>query len=150
MKIHPLSVKPNITLFLENRNSPIDQTSPSKLLRLPHVFAKVLELPFPSHADVMVQDTPNSVKFTVEIENFEFFGGRDSMRAHVVEIYCGITKVVIRNVETAVLLMKNARIDVWRYRLPAAAQPELTTAGVLNGKLVVTVPKSGDFRVLRT
>lgn len=66
------------------------------------------------------------------------------------EIFPGITKVVIGIGEIGDLgLVDKVRVDVWRYRLPAVARPELATAVFLNGEIVVTVPKSGDFRVLR-
>lgn len=67
----------------------------------------------------------------------------------MVESYPGMTKVVIRDEEVGDLLGEKIRVGVWRCRLPAVALPEMTTAVVVDGEIVVTVPKSGDFRVLR-
>uniref|UniRef100_A0A175YPS7 Uncharacterized protein n=1 Tax=Daucus carota subsp. sativus TaxID=79200 RepID=A0A175YPS7_DAUCS len=144
MKVHPLSTKRNTT-FLGNRDSPIDQTAPRKLRRLPHVFGKVLELPFPSDADVAVDESPNSISFVAGIENSGFSGAGKRVRAHAVEIYPGITKVVVRNGKVGDLLGEKIRDDVWRCRLPAAALTGLATAAIVDGELVVTVPKSRGF-----
>ncbi|KAL1806526.1 hypothetical protein ACET3Z_029594 [Daucus carota] len=145
MKVHPLSTKRNTT-FLGNRDSPIDQTAPRKLRRLPHVFGKVLELPFPSDADVAVDESPNSINFVAGIENSDFSGAGKSVRAHAVEIYPGITKVVVvRDGKVGDLVGEKIGVDVWRCRLPAAALTGLATAAIVDGELVVTVPKSRGF-----
>lgn len=60
-----------------------------------------------------------------------------------------MTKIVIRSGEIGDLLLEQLKVDVWRFRLPATARPELATAVVVDGELIVTVPKStggGEFR----
>ncbi|KAL8121756.1 uncharacterized protein LOC141661110 [Apium graveolens] len=148
MRVLPLSTKRNVT-FLNDHNSPMDQTNSRKLRRLPHVFGKVLQLPFRADADVIIEDMADAIRFIAEIEDFDFSGARNDVRAHAVEIHPGITKIVIRNGEMGELLVDQLRVDVWRYRLPAVALPELATAVFVNGELIVTVPKSEEFGVLR-
>ncbi|KAK1390551.1 Nodulin 22 [Heracleum sosnowskyi] len=148
MKVIPLSTKRNVT-FLNDHNSPMDQRESRKLRRLPHVFGKVLQLPFRSDADVIIEDTADAIRFIAEIEDLDFSGAQNNVRAHAVEIHPGITKIVIRNGEMGELLVDQLSFDVWRYRLPAVAMPELVTAVFANGELIVTVPKSEEFGVLR-
>lgn len=144
MRVLPLSTKRNLTLILNDHNPPMDQSGPRKLRRLPHVFGKVLQLPFRSDADVIIEDSPDAIRFIAEIEEFDFSGARNNVRAHAVEIHPGVTKIVIRNGEMGELLVDQLRVDVWRYRLPAVALPELVTAVFVDGELIVTVPKSNQ------
>ncbi|XP_059291179.1 uncharacterized protein LOC132044687 [Lycium ferocissimum] len=122
-----------------------------KLRKLPHVFGKVLELPIPSDADVEVEETPEFFRFVVEIieqhgENIR------NVRAEAVEIHPGVTKIVVRNgVKSGggkgeLLLLEQLKVDTWRFRLPAWAQPELATAVFADGELIVTVPKGVSGR----
>ncbi|XP_057517512.1 uncharacterized protein LOC130798507 [Amaranthus tricolor] len=136
MKVHPVPKKRNITVSVT--------TSPScrgqkKLRRLPHIFPKVLELPFCSDADVDIQETVDFLKFTV----FDTDMGSDVV-ADAVEIYPGVTKLVVRrsnSVDADVVAMTGLEIDLWRFRLPECTRPELATATYDGGDLVVVVPK---------
>lgn len=148
MRVLPLSTKRNVT-FLNDHNSPMDQPGSRKLRRLPHVFGKVLQLPFRSDADVLIEDTDDAIRFIAEIEDFDLSGAQNNVRAHAVEIHPGVTKIVIRNGEMGELLVNELMVDVWRYRLPPVALPELVTAVFVNGELIVTVPKSEELGVLR-
>lgn len=121
----------------------------------PHVFGKVLELPFRSDADVAVEEGPEFFRFVAEME-FDN-GGAGGVRVQAVEIHAGITKIVVRNgtgdggvaggVEE--LLLEELKVDTWRFRLPATTKPELATAVFVDGELIVTVPKAelggGEF-----
>lgn len=125
-----------------------------KLRKLPHVFGKVLELPFRSDADVAVEEGPEFFRFVAEME-FEDGGGggggEGGVRVQAVEIHTGITKIVVRNgagdggvaggIEE--LLLEELKVDTWRFRLPATTKPELATAVFVDGELIVTVPKAG-------
>ncbi|OIW06739.1 hypothetical protein TanjilG_11464 [Lupinus angustifolius] len=127
----------------------------NKLWRLPHVFANMLELPFHSHDDVSIEDSPRFLRFTASCNNNMnlFNANAGGVRAHIIQILPGITKIVIKGMDgsdvTVAALQHHQhlgrRVDIWRFRLPAWTRPELVTAVCSGGKLVVTVPKSkGD------
>lgn len=114
--------------------------APSRLQKLPHVFAKVLQLPFHSDAEVSVQETSESFLFTATTDDMSL----QNVRAHVIEIYPGVMKVVIREMEGGGddFLLDEYELDLWRFRLPASSRPEMATAKCFAGELVITVPKS--------
>lgn len=142
---HPLTMpaKRNLSLSPPSpslSSPPMAAPRNKKLRRLPHVFSKVLELPFDSEADVSVEDRPDCLRFLADGESF--YG---EVRTHVVEVHPGVTKVVIRRRESGShqLSVDNLELNLWRFRLPAVALPEMATAAFSGGKLVVTVPKNG-------
>ncbi|XP_059625887.1 uncharacterized protein LOC132268961 [Cornus florida] len=137
MKIHPAPNNRNITLLYDIGSLACRQR---KLRRLPHIFAKVLELPFHSDADVLVEEASDFFRFVVTTDDI----GED-IRAHTIEIYPGVTKIVIRGTNVLDLSMDELEIDYWRFRLPASTLPEFATAEYIHGELVVTVPKNGNF-----
>ncbi|KAI3678350.1 hypothetical protein L6452_37638 [Arctium lappa] len=113
-----------------------------KLRRLPHVFSKVLELPLRSNADVFIEDRSDCFRFRAKIEDDAFSG--EVVKAHAVKIHPEVTKIVVRGGNgggEVELLLEKLEVDMWRFRLPAMARPELATAVVLGGELIVTVPK---------
>ncbi|KAK6254927.1 hypothetical protein SCA6_016232 [Theobroma cacao] len=119
--------------------------SHKKLRRLPHIFSRVLELPFRSDADVAVEESPDCFKFVAETD------GRigDVVRAHTVEIHPGVTKIVIRsNSLVDFSLLDDLELDMWRFRLPETTRPELASAVYEDGELIVTVPKGGEVENL--
>ncbi|XP_062108325.1 uncharacterized protein LOC133819165 [Humulus lupulus] len=142
MKVHPMPKKRNITIHYEINNRR-DLTSESraglahkKLRRLPHVFSRVLELPFRSDADVSVEESADFFRFVAETEGF----GVD-VRAHTVEIHPGVTKIVVRESGSTELPLDELELDMWRFRLPETTRPELASAVFVDGELIVTVPK---------
>ncbi|XP_016472957.1 uncharacterized protein LOC107794912 [Nicotiana tabacum] len=143
MKVHPIPIrKRNITL---RNDIVLSAFSQKKLRRLPHIFAKVLELPFHSDADVSIQETSDSFRFVIPTDADDVGLGRN-IAAHIVEIYPGVTKIVVRgdNVFDTSLSLSGLEPDLWRFRLPAETSPELATAAFSDGELVVTVPKGSD------
>lgn len=129
----------------------MERNSHKKLRKLPHVFGKVLELPFRSDADVAVDESPDSFRFAVKTKA----GGGSAageVRAHAVEIHPGVIKIVVRNDQKVCrggcveLFLDKLELDTWRFRLPPSTLPELATAAFVDGKLVVTVPKGGSRR----
>ncbi|KAL2935699.1 17.7 kDa class I heat shock protein [Bienertia sinuspersici] len=144
MKVHPAPKKRNITLRYEIA-SPSSPTTPcrgqKKLRRLPHIFAKVLELPFCSDADVAIEESVNSFKFTV----FDTDVASDVV-ADTVEIHPGVTKIVVRSNSVADVAMTEFELDLWRFRLPECTRPDLATATYAGGDLVVVVPKGEEQR----
>ncbi|KAM7521607.1 hypothetical protein LguiA_011509 [Lonicera macranthoides] len=134
MKVHPQPApsRRNITL----RYDVASTLSQKKLRRLPHIFAKVLELPFQSDADVSVEETADSLRFVAITDDIG-----DDIRTDTIEIYPGVTKIVIKGTNIFDLSMDELELDVWRFRLPATTLPELASAGYSDGELVVTVPK---------
>ncbi|KAL3507885.1 hypothetical protein ACH5RR_033267 [Cinchona calisaya] len=115
-----------------------------KLRKLPHVFSKVLELPFRSDDDVVVEESLENIRFVAKIE----VDGNDfvnEVRILAVEIHPGVTKIVVRKDEGKLeLLLDQLNMDTWRFRLPRSAQPDLASAVFVNGELIVTVPKSNS------
>lgn len=113
-----------------------------KLRRLPHVFSRVLELPFCSDADVSVQEAPDCFRFVAETEEEEEDIG--NVEAHTVEIHPGVTKIVVRVGGSSTISLDELDLDIWRFRLPDSTRPDLATAVFLHGELIVTVPKDED------
>ncbi|KAK4732368.1 hypothetical protein R3W88_025356 [Solanum pinnatisectum] len=165
MRVHPMSLKRNIA-SREGIGSGSDSDSEQreqilaamegnpmkKLRKLPHVFGKVLELPFRSDADVAVEEGPEFFRFVAVMEFDDGgSGGAGGVRVQAVEIHTGITKIVVRNgvgdggvaggIEE--LLLEELKVDTWRFRLPATTMPEQATAVFVDGELIVTVPKAG-------
>ncbi|KAI4349494.1 hypothetical protein L6164_010077 [Bauhinia variegata] len=140
IKINPSANNRN----MRSQHAVVSTTSTTKKLwKLPHVFAKVLELPFRSDDDVSVEETPHSFRFIAYANNINISNG---VRAHAIEILPGMTKIVIKGMDGADLQQSQFQpLDLWRFRLPAWTRPEMTTAVYSAGKLVVTVPKSLDY-----
>ncbi|XP_022138665.1 uncharacterized protein LOC111009769 [Momordica charantia] len=143
-KVHPVPNSQNITVQYNpnGRNSRFRAQaflglSPKKLQRLPHVFSRVLELPFRSDADVSISENRNCFRFVAETE-----GISQEFRAHTVQIHPGVIKVVVRQIRPLELWLDESEIDAWRFRLPETTRPELATAKFAGGKLIVTVPKT--------
>ncbi|GER24844.1 17.7 kDa class I heat shock protein [Striga asiatica] len=139
MKVHPMPrMRGNLTLRYDVASA-LAQASgcrQKKLRRLPHIFAKVLELPFRSDADVSIDETPGSLRFTAATDDI---GG--GVWADAIEIHPGVTKIVVRGGGVADLSGTELELDLWRFRLPASTRPELASAAYDDGELVVTVPK---------
>lgn len=145
MKVHPVSMKRSLAIRDENQTLMTGNAS-KKLRRLPHVFSKVLELPFSSQADVLIEESSDCLRFIAEIEGGDGVGGE--VKAHAVEILPGVTKIVVRRGggggrERVELLLDKLEVDAWRFRLPPTARPELARAVIVGGELIVTVPKRG-------
>ncbi|KAI3668149.1 hypothetical protein L6452_43226 [Arctium lappa] len=145
MKVHPAPNRRNITVrydFGSQSNAAAATCRQKKLRRLPHIFAKVLELPFYADADVSVEETSDSLIFVVDTDD----GIGTDIAAHTIEIYPGVTKVVVRGTrggggDSGGGGVNELEVDLWRFRLPESTQPELATAAFSDGELVVTVPK---------
>nr|KYP61797.1 hypothetical protein KK1_016308 [Cajanus cajan] len=108
------------------------------LRRLPHVFTTVLELPFRADAHVSVHESPHCFRFTAETDAV------GHVQAHSVQIHPGLTKLVVRESASLHFALHEFDLDVWRIRLPDSTRPELATAVLNAGELVVTVPKKGQ------
>ncbi|CAJ2630218.1 uncharacterized protein LOC123902594 [Trifolium pratense] len=147
MKIHPVPRKRNITIqFGTDGGNPSSEAqallgiSGKKLRRLPHVFSRVLELPFRSDADVAVEEAPDCFRFVAETD------GIGEVRTHTVEIHPGVVKIVVRDGESLELSLDQLELDMWRFRLPDSTLPELASAVFVDGELIVTVPKGHDLQ----
>ncbi|XP_038704717.1 uncharacterized protein LOC120000661 [Tripterygium wilfordii] len=140
MKVHPLPKKRNnITIGYHNHISanPSSVGSNKKLRRLPHIFSRILELPFRSDAEVSIEESDDCFRFVAETE----YIGRD-VRAQAIEIHPGVTKVVVRpNGYVEFSLIDDLELDMWRFRLPDSTRPELASAEWADGELILTVPK---------
>ncbi|KAJ1287922.1 hypothetical protein BS78_02G048000 [Paspalum vaginatum] len=141
MRVHPAPRKRTIAV---QRCAAAGALGGKKLRRLPHIFAKVLELPFAADADVAVEEDAAALRFVAAaVDGFSPAGAR----AHAVEIHPGVTKVVVRGLSSggggdddddAAAAFE---LDRWRFRLPPCTRPAMATATYAEGELVVTVPK---------
>jgi hypothetical protein len=137
MKVHPLPKKRNITIQFYPLTSSAGGSQNKKLRRLPHIFSRILELPFRSDADVSVEENPDCFRFVAETDD-----NIGDMRAHTVEIHPGVIKIVIRpNGYLELSSLDDLELDMWRFRLPETTRPELASAVLADGELIVTVPK---------
>ncbi|KAG6645215.1 uncharacterized protein LOC122274454 [Carya illinoinensis] len=136
MKVPSILSKRNIASQYEDASK--------KLRRLPHVFARVLELPIHSSADVSVEETSDSFRFTAATPaNTDHTTIAGDVRAHTIKIFPGVTKIVIRGVGSPFL--DELKFDLWRFRLPASTRLDMASARYSSGgELVVTVPKGLD------
>ncbi|KAI3980954.1 hypothetical protein MKX01_025519 [Papaver californicum] len=140
MKVHPLPKKR--TFSYNSTETQRLMSRQKKLHKLPHVFSKVLELPFHSDTDVIVEETSSCFRFIVKTD--DDFG--DDVMAHKIDILPGVTKIVISragggNNNLVEFSLGDFEIDLWRFRLPSSTKPELANAVYVLGQLVVTVPK---------
>ncbi|KAK4425664.1 hypothetical protein Salat_1760400 [Sesamum alatum] len=151
MRLQPTANKRSITIH-DGRDfhySQMEGNAQKKLRKLPHVFSKVLELPFRSDADVNVEERPDFFRFVAEIK---VDGQSGHVRAHAVEIHPGVIKIVVRDDHKPKrgggvdLFLDKLEVDMWRFRLPSSARPELAKAAFVAGVLIVTVPKGGPSR----
>ncbi|XP_061376175.1 uncharacterized protein LOC133318200 [Gastrolobium bilobum] len=147
MKVHPVPRKRNIKIqFGMDGRNPMSEAEAEALLgiagkklrRLPHVFSRVLELPFRSDADVAVEEAADCFRFVAETD------GIGDVRAHTVEIHPGVTKIVVRDGGSVEFKLDQLELDMWRFRLPESTRPELASAVFADGELIVTVPKGHD------
>ncbi|XP_044484302.1 uncharacterized protein LOC123210143 [Mangifera indica] len=152
MKVYPVPTKKrnNITIqYYGNNNNNLRNPQNlsigfhKKLRRLPHIFTRVLELPFRSDADVAVEEKPDCFKFVAETDGF------GEVRAHMIQIHPGVTKIVVRpNGSVQLSSLDELELDMWRFRLPETTRPELASAVYVDGELIVTVPKGGGLESL--
>ncbi|XP_075507228.1 uncharacterized protein LOC142543711 [Primulina tabacum] len=138
MKVHPVPRQRNATLRYDVASllAQANSCRQKKLRRLPHIFEKVLELPFHADADVTIEETPDSLIFAAVTD--EITG---DVRADAIEIYPGVTKILIRGNVVVDFPGTEFELDLWRFRLPESTRPELASAVYYDGELVVTVPK---------
>ncbi|CAA7040056.1 unnamed protein product [Microthlaspi erraticum] len=136
MKVHALPSQGNNILI---HHHPTREPG-KKLRRLPHIFSRVLELPLSSDADVSVEERLDCFRFVAETDG----GG---VKAYVVEIHPGVTKILVRTNGSSSLglSLDELDLDVWRFRLPESTRLDLVTVDCDgDGELIVTVPKIED------
>ncbi|NP_001143797.2 uncharacterized protein LOC100276567 [Zea mays] len=147
MRVHPAPRKRTIAVQ-RCASAAAGALGGKKLRRLPHIFDKVLELPFAADADVSVEEDAAALRFVAAADEFSLAGAR----AHAVEIHPGVTKVVVRGLSSSSLggdgdddddgaAAAAFELDRWRFRLPPCTRPAMATATYAAGELVVTVPK---------
>ncbi|EOA18996.1 hypothetical protein CARUB_v10007641mg [Capsella rubella] len=137
MRIHPL---PRDNILIHHARDPTREPG-KKLRRLPHIFSRVLELPLRSDADVAVQESRDCFRFVAETN------GGGGVRAYMVEIHPGVTKILVRTNGSSSLglSLDELELDVWRFRLPESTRPDLVTVDCDgDGELIVTVPKTDE------
>lgn len=114
-----------------------------KLRRLPHIFSKVLELPFRADANVYVEEDPTGFRF---VATTIAVGAR--FCSQFVEMYPGMLKLVVRNDnggDGGLDEEFELELDRWRLRLPASSLPALATVQCIDGELIVRVPKGAGI-----
>lgn len=142
MKIHPLPRNGNNNILIHHARD-LTREPGKKLRRLPHIFSRVLELPLKSDADVAVEESHDCFRFVAETNG----GGGGGVRAYMVEIHPGVTKILVRTNGSSSLgvSLDELELDVWRFRLPESTRPDLVTVNCDgDGELIVTVPKIED------
>ncbi|CAN0856846.1 hypothetical protein LINGRAHAP2_LOCUS6594 [Linum grandiflorum] len=142
MKVHPMPKRRNnVTIRYYVDRGGVSGGN-KKLRRLPHIFNRVLELPFRSDADVSVEESTDCFRFVAEADDV------GEVRAHTIEIHPGVTKIVIRpNGYFELPSLDDLELDMWRFRLPDSTRPELASAVFMDGELIVTVPKGDEVEV---
>ncbi|CAI0466175.1 unnamed protein product [Linum tenue] len=147
MKVHPMpNRRNNITIrYYVNHGGGGELATAAaaggnkRLRRLPHIFNRVLELPFRSDAEVLVEESTDCFRFVAEADDV------GEVRAHTIEIYPGVTKIVIRpNGYLELPTLDDLELDMWRFRLPESTRPDLASAVFTDGELIVTVPKAEE------
>ncbi|CAN0856838.1 hypothetical protein LINGRAHAP2_LOCUS6594 [Linum grandiflorum] len=143
MKVHPMPKRRNnVTIRGDGGDLSSSGGGNKKLRRLPHIFNRVLELPFRSDADVSVEESTDCFRFVAEADDV------GEVRAHTIEIHPGVTKIVIRpNGYFELPSLDDLELDMWRFRLPDSTRPELASAVFMDGELIVTVPKGDEVEV---
>uniref|UniRef100_A0A1J3GFR2 Uncharacterized protein n=1 Tax=Noccaea caerulescens TaxID=107243 RepID=A0A1J3GFR2_NOCCA len=137
MRVHALPCQGNNILI---HHHPTREPG-KKLRRLPHIFSRVLELPLRSDADVAVEERLDCFRFVAETD------GEGGVKAYVVEIHPGVTKILVRTNGSSSLglSLDELELDVWRFRLPESTRLDLVTVDCDgDGELIVTVPKFED------
>jgi len=151
MRVHPAPRKRTIAVQ-RCATAAAGAVGGKKLRRLPHIFAKVLELPFAADADVSVEEDAAALRFVAAAVDVDGLFSPAGARAHAVEIHPGITKVVVRGLSSSGRGAHGGdgdyggaaaalELDRWRFRLPPCTRPAMATATYAQGELVVTVPK---------
>lgn len=108
---------------------------------MPHLFCRVLELPVAADSRVQVQESPSSFTFKVVLP--PPLPQHDHVRAQIIHIVPGVTKVCVAGAQIATAHLDELDAPLWRFRLPASSIPESSTAACYSdGLLVLTVPKS--------
>ncbi|KAF3436279.1 hypothetical protein FNV43_RR23371 [Rhamnella rubrinervis] len=141
MRVQQALWKRNINITPCHVASSSSMRTHRKLRKLPHIFAKVLQLPFHSNADVSVRETSHNFLFTIKTDS--------GYRAHTFEICPGVVKIEVRRTDHQHGCDVSVddddddqlNLDLWRFRLPASARPEMASATSNGQELVVTVPK---------
>ncbi|XP_052168991.1 uncharacterized protein LOC127785631 [Oryza glaberrima] len=116
-----------------------------KLQRLPPVFSRVLELPFPRDTNVRKLFTTNADLFFVP----HGVGGEpDVVKVHIVRLErWDMTRVVVHIGPGEPDLRNDLVYDKWRFPLAETSILSMVMAGYVNGQLIVVVPRmdaSGD------
>lgn len=142
MRVYPVSGLGKRNVAIRYQEGPAGRHQ-KKLRRLPHIFSRVLELPFSADADVAVEEGPTDFRFVASADGI---GGE--VRAHMIQICPGVVKIVIldeldSNSRSGSLCADGSDLEFnrWRFRLPQCTRPALATAEYVDGELVVTVPK---------
>ncbi|XP_002970016.2 17.4 kDa class I heat shock protein [Selaginella moellendorffii] len=137
-KVHPLNRRQTMVVVYDIEAAasavPSTVTSSKPLKRMPHLFAKVLQLPFRSDKDVEVHETPECYMFAIQHSGL----AAEDVRVQVLEIVPGAVKVVVGLLSSS---SDENQVDCWRFRLPPTTSPEATRVEYSDEVLLVTVPK---------
>ncbi|KAF0929753.1 hypothetical protein E2562_024442 [Oryza meyeriana var. granulata] len=110
-----------------------------KLQRLPQVYSRVLELPFPRNTNVRKHFTADADHFFVP---HDVAGEPDVVKVHVVTLKrWDITRVVVHIGPGEPDLKNDLVYDKWRFPLAETSILSMIMAGYVNGQLVVVVPR---------
>lgn len=92
MKIHLPPRKRTIAMQCYAMAEAMGPLCRKKLCSLPHIFAKVLELPFVTDADISVNEDTTALRFVaVDVDGFSLTG----VARTPVKIHTGVNKVIM-------------------------------------------------------
>ncbi|KAJ7566348.1 hypothetical protein O6H91_02G098100 [Diphasiastrum complanatum] len=127
----------DITSSLSSGPIPTVNATLKKLRRMPHVFPRVLELPFNADAPVEIYENEVSYKFAMLYPGLI----AQNIRTHVIEIVPGAVKLVVEGIQGLRGTLEQREAYSWRFRLPASTIPEASVALYERNILIVIVPK---------
>uniref|UniRef100_A0A0D9XJX7 Uncharacterized protein n=1 Tax=Leersia perrieri TaxID=77586 RepID=A0A0D9XJX7_9ORYZ len=118
---------------------PVELEPAKKLQRLPPVYSRVLELPFPRNTNVHKLFTPNADHFFVPQG---VAGEPDVVKVHIVKLErVDMARVVVHIGSGEPDLRNDLVYDKWRFPLAKTSILSMVVAGYVNGQLVVIVPR---------
>lgn len=114
----------------------------AQLRRMPHVFCKSLDLPFPAETRVAIDERKDAYAFVIQQPGLQ----EADVVAETVEIVPGAIKVILRGADRIRAALtksqpSSAEMANWRARLPMGTIPERAKATYAHGVVTIIIPK---------
>lgn len=144
MSIHEANSKQKLTKEVGNDEVIAERrgSRQGQLRRMPHVFCKLLDLPFPVETNVVIEERREAYAFMIRQPGLQ----KADIVAETVEIVPGAIKVILRGADRIrAALTKDSSLPAttenWRARLPTCTIPESAKASYAHGIITITIPK---------